>query len=664
MEVRRARSLAVVAAAVEAVTFAAIVIADRGLAWAGRPDLISLRDEVWLVLIGIVASAVVGFAIARSQPLHPVGWLFLGLAGAMLFSGVCEEWARWGLWARPGSTPFPRLVAVIGDSSFIPWLVLVSLILLLTPTGEHLSHRWRVLARVVVAAGSLSFCLGLVSARVLSAPYDKVTNPWVVEAVQPTADWISYLSLLVVAGGLAASGVSVLVRWRRSSGDERRQLLWLALAVVPLPLFVFAAFALSRAGFPALTVVATGGFVVLVPVAAGLSVSRYHLYDVERLVAATVTYVLLSIVLVLTYGTVVWLGARSAEQWSVSPAVAATVGAVAAAAIAEPARRGIQRAINRRFNRRQYEAIRMVRAGLVQEGAGLDIERLFRQALGDPGVAVAYAGPVAGEWVAATGATAPAPDTSIMVTHRGREVARVGFDRRRNEADTVSAVAQVAAAELDNGRLRAELARQVAEISSSRQRLSEAQRDERRRIERDLHDGAQQRLLALAFDLQSARLSGDAGRMRAALAEGATAAQGAVRELRDLANGLHPAALADGGLPAALDDLARHSPVAIGLDVQVGRLDPGVEFTAWLVIGEALVNAQKHAQAGQVRVAVARDERLLHIQVCDDGRGGASEDGPGLRGMRDRVEAAGGTLQVVSRTGAGTTIEAVLPCGS
>src|SRR6185503_6419571 len=120
------------------------------------------------------------------------------------------------------------------------------------------------------------------------------------------------------------------------------------------------------------------------------------------------------------------------------------------------------------------------------------------------------------------------------------------------------------------------------------------------------HDGAQQRLLALAMELQSARLNGDPKRMRAALDEGAESARTAVRELRDLANGLHPAALTDGGLAAALDDMARHSPVPLRVQVQSGRLDPGTEFTAWSVIGEAVVNAQKHAAAHGIDVAVRR----------------------------------------------------------
>ena len=251
----------------------------------------------------------------------------------------------------------------------------------------------------------------------------------------------------------------------------------------------------------------------------------------------------------------------------------------------------------------------------------------------------------------------------VDVDRHGRVVARIGFDPERNDAAAVRRAATLAAAELDNARLRAELARQVGEIAASRARLATAQRRERRRIERDLHDGAQQRLLALAFELQSAQLNGDPERMRSALAEGADSARTAVRELRDLANGLHPAALADGGLAAALDDMARHSPVPLRVHVEGGRLDPGLEFTAWSVIGEAVVNAQKHAAAGGIEVDVERQNGDLRLRVRDDGRGGANPDGPGLRGLRDRVEAAHGRLTVTSG-GGGTTVEAVLPCGS
>ena len=252
----------------------------------------------------------------------------------------------------------------------------------------------------------------------------------------------------------------------------------------------------------------------------------------------------------------------------------------------------------------------------------------------------------------------------VDVARHGRIVARIGYDPTHTDADVVAAGGRIAAAELDNAGLRAELARRLGDVERSRRRLAEAQRTERRRIERDLHDGAQQRLLALAMELKSAHLSGNDERMRQALSDGATAAQTAVRELRDLANGLHPAALADGGLPAALDDLARHSPVNLHLEVDVPRLDPALEFTAWLVIGESVVNAQKHAHATRVELNVHQHDCQLRIRIRDDGCGAANPDGPGLRGMRDRVEAAGGTLVIDSPPGAGTTIQAVLPCAS
>jgi signal transduction histidine kinase len=644
--------------------FGGLVVIDRVMVHLGRPDLVGLRGETWVLMAGVVSAGVVGFALAVNQPRHPVGWLFLGLSGAILTSGTIDGYVTYGLRARPGSLPLAEQAAVLGDKSFIPWLVLVALILHLTPNGEFLSQRWRLAARATLVGGVVSLAFGLVASRPLSPPYNQVKNPWGVPAVQPVIDLIAGWSIAVVGLGLIVGGVSLLVRFRRSIGKERRQLLWLAFAVVPLPLFVVGAFVASRLEHQGATIVATGGFVVLVPVAAGLSVSKYHLYDVERLLAATLTYLLLTTALVLTYGFVVLVGARSVGTWSTSPAVSATVGALMAAVLAAPLRRGIQQQIDRRFSRRQYDACRVIRAGLADEEAGVDLELLFRRAFADDSLTVAYPGAVDATWVTAAGLPPQDTGETVEVRRRGRVVGRIGFDPARNDAETLLAGASLAAADLDNGRLRAEKARQLTELSESRRRLATAQRRERRRIERDLHDGAQQSLLALAFELQSAQLSGDAELMREALATGAQAAQGVVRDLRALANGLHPAALADGGLPAALDDLARHSSVPIQVTVEVPRLDPALEFTAWLVVGEAVVNAQKHAHATRIQVAIGLVAGAVRLCISDNGCGGANPDGLGLRGLSDRVEAARGTLTVRSEPDIGTTLEAVLPCVS
>jgi signal transduction histidine kinase len=456
--------------------------------------------------------------------------------------------------------------------------------------------------------------------------------------------------------------VSLVLRFRRAEGDARRQLLWLALVVVPLPAFVTGAFVASYAGNNGLTVLATGGFITLIPIAAGLSVLRYRLYDVERVVATTLTYSVLTAVLVGVYAVVVWLGAHTAAEWSPSPVAAATTGAVAAALLAGPLRRGLQDRIDRRFNKRTYDAVAAVGAGLASDRAGLDLTRLLRSALGDPNLAVAYP-TTDGGWIDESGGPPHASAGTYEVSRSGRVVARIGYDPGLVEGPTVARVAALAAAELDNVRLRAELERRLTEIAASRRRLSHAQREERRRIERDLHDGAQQTLLALAFELQAAQLNGEPDAMRAALRHGAEEARTAAQELRDLANGLHPAALTDGGLAGVVDDLARRSPVPLEVDVDTARFDPAVEFTAWLVVAEAVTNAHKHAGARRILVASARHNGTLDLLIQDDGQGGADPAGSGLRGLSDRVDSAGGSLSVRSGSD-GTTVEVSLPCGS
>jgi signal transduction histidine kinase len=658
---RRAAPLVVLVVGLVAVELATGLWFDHLERRAGRPDLVGFRGPVLVLLVGVLAATVVGAVIAVHRPGHPVGWLFLALGAAMMLAGPVDGYATYGLLGSPGSLPAADVAALVADQEWIPWLVLTSLVLHLTPDGHFLSPRWRLAGLATVVSGGLTMALSVLSRQPFESPFQSVPNPFGVAAVQPAADVLRTCAVYVMGCGLIASAVSLVVRFRRSRGDERRRLLWLVYVVVPAPLFVVLAYAGSRADQDVLTILGTSGFVTLVPVAAGLSVLRYRLYDVERIVAATATWTASSLLLVGVYAAVVWLAARAAPSGPMPPAVSAALGALTAVAVAAPARRGLQDALDRQFNRRAHEARRVVAAALSAEVAGVDVESVLRRALADPALTVAYPG-AAGTWVTATGEPVVTA-VHVDVDRHGRVVARIAFDPDRTSAEAVRRVAELAAAELDNTRLRAELAHQLAEVHASRRRLARAQRRERRRIERDLHDGAQQRLLGLAFQLQSARLNGEPDRMRQALAQGAEQAREAVRDLRALANGLHPAALEDGGLAAALDDMARHSPVPVQLTVSVGRLDRGLEFTAWSVIGEAVVNAQKHAAASAIRVDVHRQDGRLHLRVDDDGRGGANPDGPGLRGLRDRVETVRGVLTVESAPG-GTAIEAVLPCGS
>lgn len=628
---------------------------------ADLPAGTGFTNALWLLLSGTVPAAVVGAAIAVNHPRHPVGWLFLALSVCLLAAGPIDGWAEYAQFAAAHEPRGGDLAALLADREWVAWLVIPGLVLHLTPNGHFLSRRWGWAAWTLVGSGLLLVLLGAVSTSPLEPPYDQVRSPFAISTMSSVVEPLRLCAVLVLGIGLLGSAASLVVRFRRSRGEERRQLQWLMIAAVPAPLFVALAFGGSMTQHALLTLIGTAGFVAVIPIAAGLAVLRYRLYDVDRVLTATVVYSVLTAALVATYAVVVWFGAELGTRWGTGPAISATAGAIAAASVAAPLRRLIQTALDRRFNRRAYEARQVVRTGLAEEDAGIDLTQLFRRALDDDSVTVAY--PAEGTWVAPDGGPVDVRPASVFVSRHGRVVARIGFDPSRVDETVVARTTALAGTELDNGRLRAEVARRLEEIDASRRRLANAQRTERRRIERDLHGGAQQSLLALAFELQSARVNGDPERMRSALSSGAETARDAVRGLRELANGLHPAALADGGLSAALDDVARHSPVPLRIDMTPERLDPGTEFTAWLVIGEAVVNAQKHAGAKAIDVAVDRSLGHLRLRVVDDGRGGANPEGPGLRGLRDRVEAARGQLSVRSGVD-GTTIEAVLPCGS
>ena len=217
---------------------------------------------------------------------------------------------------------------------------------------------------------------------------------------------------------------------------------------------------------------------------------------------------------------------------------------------------------------------------------------------------------------------------------------------------------------MDNVALRAELARQVELIRESRARLSTAHLEERRRIERDLHDGAQQRLLAIALQLQSARLNGDGEVLVAETDRAITDLQATVQELRTLAAGLQPAALAGGGLLAAVADLAARAPVELTYDVVDERFPSDLESAAWFVVAEAVTNAVKHSGAGHVAVQVRRTPGTLCVEIRDEGVGAADPSGSGLQGLADRVAAVGGSLRVSEAHPHGTVVEAVFPCAS
>jgi signal transduction histidine kinase len=259
------------------------------------------------------------------------------------------------------------------------------------------------------------------------------------------------------------------------------------------------------------------------------------------------------------------------------------------------------------------------------------------------------------------------PRRSVTVLeHDGKRLAALIHDPTLlDDPALVQAVGAAASMQLENARLQAELRAQLKEVRASRVRIVTAGDAERRRLERDLHDGAQQRLIGVRLALQLARgRLADGGTVVDELLDEADAeVTGALGELRALARGIHPAMLTDQGVEAALAALGRRLPVPVELTVCAERLPAAVEATAYFVVGESLANVVKHAGASRATVEISRADGEVLIEVTDDGVGGADATGAGIRGLRDRVETLDGRLDVVSEPGHGTRVTAAIPCG-
>jgi signal transduction histidine kinase len=316
-------------------------------------------------------------------------------------------------------------------------------------------------------------------------------------------------------------------------------------------------------------------------------------------------------------------------------------------------------------------------AGLVVElggpGPAADPRQALARALGDPSLELGYWFGAESRYVGRDGTPVELPGADsdrrfTVVEWDGQPVAALIHDPAlEHNPRLVESACAAAGLALQNERLQAELRARLVELQASRTRLVEATDAERRRIERDLHDGTQQRLvwIAMSLGLLDSKLPTNVAQAKPIVTETREALAAALAELRALTHGIHPAILTERGLGAALDELCHRSALTAHLRLFLdGRLPAPVETAAYYVVSEALTNAAKHSGASEVRVAATREGGQLTVEVADDGVGGASAGkGSGLRGLADRVEALGGRLSVASPPGRGTTLRAEFPCG-
>ena len=325
----------------------------------------------------------------------------------------------------------------------------------------------------------------------------------------------------------------------------------------------------------------------------------------------------------------------------------------------------------------QHRLARLAVADLVLNVGGTaapePVQQALRRALGDPDLEILYRMPHSATYVTATGEVVgpvpAAPDGRLLVpvaSSSGEPLAVVlATPLLRRRRDLVDAAVAAVGMAVENGRLQAELRSQLRQIQASRSRIVEAGLAERRRLERDLHDGAQQRLLSVAMMLGAARSqTAEQGAVETIDLAGAEV-RAALGELRDLAHGIHPAVLTQYGLGAALEGVAERLPLPVTILVPDARFPPHVEAAAYFVATEALTNTVRHAHAAKASIEVRLEDReVVVVSVADDGQGGAqNKPGGGLAGLADRVRVLGGDLTISSSPSDGTRLSARIPCG-
>jgi signal transduction histidine kinase len=655
---------------------AALVLIGGGLVL----DRIAAEQHVsgsgswWLypfLAAAVAAPATVGAVITGRRPGNAVGWILV--VGALSLAAVlaASPYAWVALDAHPGSLPGGSWAALVSSlwPAFFAWPLAVAFVF---PDGRLLSARWRPYA--FFAAGSMALLvLMLVLADQLEPPFSNVPNPFPLRLPEALG-FLRSLAWLSVFASLVVGAAAARTRYKRSQGVERLQLLWLAYTALLIPLGVVC-FLLWGLVFGAPGDAVVGfllGMEAAVALAVGIAVTRYRLYEIDRLINRTLVYTVVTATLGLLYAVVSLVAGVAVGRGSTW----VTALAVLAVAVAfGPLRSRAQAGVDWRFDRLRYEGLRRVRAFVdeVREGRREpeEVGAVIAAALRDPSAELLFRLPASDAYADRFGTVLvePADDERSVtkVEHRGQEI---GLLRHRRallvHPDLLRSVLGAASLAIEIARLRVEVRLQLAEVEGSRARVVRAGYEERRRLERDLHDGAQQRLVTLGIVLRRLQrsLPREARILGPALDSAVEEIGLAIEDLRTIAAGVRPPRL-DEGLAAALADLARAAPIPVELDTTHDRLPAQVEAAAYFVVCEAVTNAVKHGSPSRVRVEATVTNGELRLVVADDGSGGATvAEGTGLMGLSDRVEAQGGTLRIHSPPGAGTRIEVEIPCGS
>ena len=614
-----------------------IVVAQRSIVSLPVVPPMEHGLTIAIALVPLVLSAVV----VRARPHHTVGPLlaysgFVALAVASLDADRLGAFA--GLWMF----------------LYVP----LGLILIVVPSGNPLTPRWAWVGRALVFT-PLVFTLSGAADNEAHAGEPLFT-------VAGVALLVAFLVLLVLCM------LAPLARFRRGIIDDRSRVQWIFLAGMTLPgtlLLCWLSYLLT--GGPDLVILGLIAMFLAIPVCATIAILRPDIADVDRAAVATVTAYVLSVGALIILSAVCAIAGTVLIDWSpVAAAIVIAVLVTGAVLAFSHVRKVIERVIypeNSRAILMLQELTQAVAQGRSQPD---QVQDVLRSSLGDPGIEIAVASHSSDESADQTGtgltflngSTVVDSDRQIPVRMRGELVGAIVLSPNTRVVPSTTVLALVAPL-IEALRTEQLITHARSQVEQSRERMLRAGYEERRKLERDLHDGVQQRLVAVGMQLRVLQRTGTLPpSAHAALDEAVAEVGTTISELRSIAHGIRPSVLSD-GLDSALGSLARLAPREIELDVQIPNVPDVVATTAYFVASEAVTNALRHSGATMILISANVVTDHLVISVRDNGTGGAqSKPMGGLAGLADRVSAIHGTFCVESSAETGTLVEARLPC--
>jgi signal transduction histidine kinase len=654
-----------------------------------------------------VLYATLGTLIVRRAG-NVIGWLLLGEGAALAIMAAASAYAVLGI-THSGTLPAPELVGLLAEWSVVPVFAALGFMLLLFPSGTLPSPRWRPFAGLALLVTALALAGFAVHPRLMALPAPggeslAVANPLGIASLGPVLSTVLIGTVnglaVLLAVLLAAAFVSLAVRYRSGGRVVRQQIKWITLAVVAAAVCQVVALLATAATGTGSNPVTTAAYVVIpvivlfgIPATITVAILKHGLYQIDVIINRAIRYGLLSAALTAIYVLIV-VGIGTLAGYAGGPLLNAAA-ALAIAVLFQPLRRRAQLLANRIVYGQRATPYQVLSdfaqdmAGQLDAGAALDrMASVLAGATGAVRVEVWVrvgaqlrprvtwppgSAPPAAVPLTEDGGLPPLDVTrAIAVRHRDELLGAITLQKPKSEPlsaaedKLLTHLASQAGLVLRNVRLTAELQATIDDLRASRRRLVQAQDSERQRIERNLHDGAQQQLVALTVQLtllddaaaDPAQVSQLTGELRAGL-------RTALEDLRALARGIYPPLLADQGLSAALQAQADRAPLPVMVEADgIGRYPRETEATVYFCVLEALQNVAKYARASAATIALSCPDSRLAFTVADDGAGfdtAHAAHGTGLQGMADRLAAVGGALHIHSQPGLGTTINGTLP---